>query len=223
MEQRFFGKSADRAFEAAVLDMPFAFWQYHSQANCPLVPGRNATDQQLFDFIDQIADWSFYSDEGTASFTAYFYQATGQLNWPDVSTGTSWLKGLLRYREAGAAPAAVPDAIEPKHDAAAMADVDQWLKTSGLRFLFVYGENDPWSAEKFEPGPGTRDSHWFTVPAGNHNASIAGLPATPRAEATRILQTWLGVPVDTTIRASVDREPLGHGLAGLVDPGLHRP
>ena len=29
--------------------------------------------------------------------------------------------------------------------------------------LFVYGENDPWSAEKFEPGPGTRDSHWYTA------------------------------------------------------------
>lgn len=216
-------QSADSAFEAAVLDTPFAFWQYHSQASCVLVPGRSATDQQLFDFIDQIADWSFYSDEGTADFTAYYYQATAQLNWPDVSTGTTWLKGLLRYREAGAAPAAVPDAIEPKHDAAAMADVDKWLKASGSRLIFVYGENDPWSAEKFEPGPGTRDSHWFTVPAGNHNATIAGLPTAVRAEATKILQTWLGVPVDTTIRALVDREPLGHGLPGLVDAGLDRP
>ncbi|MFG1627320.1 S28 family serine protease [Kribbella sp. NPDC049227] len=183
--------SADRAFEAAVLDTPFKFWQYRTQANCLLIPGRAATDQQLFDFIGQIADWSSYSDAGTAPYLAYYYQATAQLNWPDVAMGTTWLKGLLHYREAGAAPAAVPDGIEPKHDDAAMADIDRWVKTSATRMLFVYGENDPWSAEKFEPGPGTRDSHWFTVPAGNHNAAIAGLPTALRAEATRILRGWL--------------------------------
>ncbi|TCO46790.1 PS-10 peptidase S37 [Kribbella antiqua] len=100
---------------------------------------------------------------------------------------------MLHYPEAGAAPAAVPDAIEPKHDDAAMKDIDQWVKTSATRMLFVYGENDPWSAEKFAPGPGTRDSHWYTVPAGNHNAAIAGLPAPQRTEATTLLRAWMGV------------------------------
>lgn len=186
--------SADRALEAAVLDTPFAFWQYSTQASCPLVPGSaTATDQQLFDFIDQISGWAFYSDEGTAGFLPYYFQATQQLNWPDVASKTTWLKGLLRYREAGDAPAAVPDAIEPKHEPFAMADVDHWLKTQGKRMLFVYGENDPWSAEKFEPGPGTRDSHWYTQPAGNHGSSIGGLPAAQRTEATTILQKWMGV------------------------------
>jgi hypothetical protein len=186
--------SADRAFEAAVLDTPFKFWQYHSQLSCLLVPTRTASDQQLFGFIDQVADWSSYSDAGVAPYLAYYYQASAQLNWPDVATGTTWLKGLLHYREAGAATASVPAAIEPKHDAKAMADVDQWVKTSATRMLFVYGENDPWSAEEFTSGPGTRDSHWYTVPAGNHNADIAGLPAGPRAEATKVLRGWVSAP-----------------------------
>jgi hypothetical protein len=198
--------SADRALEAAVLDTPFAFWQYSTQASCPSVPGSaTATDQQLFDFIDQISGWSFYSDEGTASFLPYYFQASQQLNWPDVASKTTWLKGLLHYREAGDAPAAVPDGIEPKHEPFAMLDVDLWLRKSGQRMLFVYGENDPWSAEKFEPGPGTRDSHWFTVPNGNHGSNIGALPAALRVEATGILQRWMGVPVNTGLRsATVD-------------------
>lgn len=103
--------SADRALEAAVLDTPFAFWQYDTQASCPSVPGTAAaTDQQLFDFIDRVSGWAFYSDEGTAGFLPYYFQATQQLNWPDVASKTTWLKGLLRYREAGDAPAAVPTA-----------------------------------------------------------------------------------------------------------------
>ncbi|TDO44094.1 PS-10 peptidase S37 [Kribbella sp. VKM Ac-2527] len=203
--------SADRALEAALLDTPFAFWQYGTQLDCAVVPGSaTATDQQLFEFVDRIAGWSFYSDEGTAPFLPYFYQATQQLNWPDVASKTTWLKGLLRYREAGDAPAAVPDAIEPKHEPLAMGDVDTWLKTSGRRMLFVYGENDPWSAEKFEPGPGTRDSHWYTVPAGNHGSNIGALPAALRTEATRILQQWMAAPVDTTIQSRT------------VDPGALR-
>ncbi|MGC4942523.1 S28 family serine protease [Kribbella sp. DT2] len=193
--------SADRALEAAVLDTPFAFWQYSTQASCPDVPGTAAaTDQQLFDFIDQISGWSFYSDEGTAGFLPYYFQASQQLNWPDVASRTTWLKGLLRYREAGDAPAAVPDDIEPRHEPFAMLGVDLWLKTQGRRMLFVYGENDPWSAEKFAPGPGTRDSHWYTQPAGNHGSSISGLPTAQRVEATTILQKWMGVPTQPALQ-----------------------
>ncbi|WP_328996661.1 peptidase S37 [Kribbella sp. NBC_01245] len=203
--------STDRSFEAAVLDTPFAFWQYSNQAACPSVPGSaDATDQELFDFFDNVAGWSFYSDEGTKGFLPYFFQATHQLNWPDVASRTTWLQGLLRYKEAGDAPAAVPDAIEPRHDPLAMLDVQNWLSAKGQRMLFVYGENDPWSAEKFEPGRGTRDSHWFTVPDGNHGSNISRLPAAQRTEATHILQNWMGVP-ETVVATQ--------RTAQAVDPG----
>lgn len=206
--------SADRALEAAVLDTPFAFWQYSTQASCPQVPGTAAaTDQELFDFIDLISGWSFYSDEGIADYVPYYYQATQQLNWPDVASKTTWLKGLLHYREAGDAPAGVPDAIEPRHEPFAMGDVDLWLKKSGQRMLFVYGENDPWSAEKFEPGPGTRDSHWYTVPNGNHGSNITALPAAQRTEATQILQKWMGVAANPAVAQT---------KTSTIDPGALR-
>ncbi|GAA0608489.1 peptidase S37 [Kribbella sandramycini] len=184
--------SADRAFEAAVLETPFKFWQYKTPASCARIPGRTATDQQLFTFIDQIADFTSYSDAGIEPYRAYFYQASGQLNWPDVSSGTTWLKGLLHYPEAAAAPATIPN--PPPHDDQAMADVDRWVRSAATRMLFVYGENDPWSAEKFEPGPGSKDCHWFTVPAGNHAAAIADLPAAQRAAATDLLKDWVSAP-----------------------------
>ncbi|TDD58261.1 peptidase S37 [Kribbella antibiotica] len=182
--------SADRAFEAAVLDTPFKFWQYRTQSSCLLIPGRSATDQQLFTFIGQIVDWSSYSDAGVAPYRAYFYQAAAQLNWPDTSTGTTWLKGLLHYPEASAAPAALK--APPKHDAQAMPDIDHWARTSATRMLYVYGANDPWSAEQFAPCP--QDCHTYVVPAGNHNATIAGLPTAQRTAATDLLKKWVSAP-----------------------------
>ena len=77
--------------------------------------------------------------------------------------------------------------------------------------MFVYGENDPWSAEPFEPGPGTRDSHWYTVPDGNHGAKIGQLPAAQRVEATHLLQSWMGVP-RTWLEVARTDEPLGPRL-----------
>ncbi|GAB3934667.1 S28 family serine protease [Kribbella albertanoniae] len=183
--------SADRVLEAAVLETPFQFWQYRTQANCAQVPGRTATPQQLFTFIDGIVGWSTYADDGIAPYLAYYYQSVAQLNWPDGVTGTTWLKGLLHYPEASSAKATVPDAIEPKHDPRAMLDVDNWMKTAAERILFVYGENDPWSAEPFIGGPGTKDCHWYVVPGGNHGANLAGLPAAERAAATAVVKGWV--------------------------------
>ena len=185
--------SADRVLEAAVLETPFQFWQYRTQANCAQIPGKTATAEQLFTFIDGIVDWSTYSDDGIAPYLPYYYQSVAQLNWPDGVTGTTWIKGLLRYPEASAATATVPDAIEPKHDPQAMLDVDHWVKTAAERILFVYGENDPWSAEPFIGGPGTKDCHWYVVPGGNHGANLAGLPKAERAEATAQVRAWAGI------------------------------
>jgi hypothetical protein len=205
--------SVDRAFEGGVLDTPFVFWQYGTQAGCPTVPTASATDQQIFDFVDNTNGWASYSDEGTAPFLPYYFQATKQLNWPNTSDNTWWLRGLLHYKEASSAPTAVPDAVEPRHEPFAMRDIDQWLKGSGRRMLFVYGENDPWSSEKFEPGRGTRDSHRYTVPAGNHGSNIGQLPAAQRDEATHILQSWMGVTPNAAVATTT---------AELTDPGARK-
>jgi hypothetical protein len=60
--------------------------------------------------------------------------------------------------------------------------------------LFVYGENDPWAAEPFELGFGSRDSYRYYVPGGNHGARIAQLPAAQAAESTATVRRWAGLP-----------------------------
>jgi hypothetical protein len=183
--------TVDRAFEAAVLDTPFAFWQYGSAAGCPTVPAAKATDQQVFDFIGGVAGWDFYSDQGVGPFVPYFYQAARQLGWPNTSDA-SFLKGLLRYREAGSAPTAVPRVIRPTFEPNAMRDVDTWVRTSSSQMLFIYGENDPWSAEQFAVGNGAKDGAVFIQKSGNHGSSITGLSATDEATATALVKRWAG-------------------------------
>lgn len=75
----------------------------------------------------------------------------------------------------------------------AMRDIDNWVQHHADHMLYVYGENDPYGAERFRLGRGARDSHVFTVPGGNHGANVAGLVPAENATATAAILRWAGV------------------------------
>lgn len=198
--------SAHKALEILVLDTPFTFWQYGTQAQCALVPGAGASVDDLWNFIDTTVGWDFYTDAGVAPYTAYYYQAGTQLGWPEADE--SAVRDLLRHPGSSVPRSMVsPDIRFPRFDRSAMRDVDSWVRHQGSRLLFVNGQNDPWSAEPFRLGRGTRDSLSFTVPGGNHGANIAKLPEQERAAATAAVLRWAGVSSAPVAALAVDEGP----------------
>ncbi|MCR3746929.1 S28 family serine protease [Lentzea californiensis] len=197
---------AHKALEILVLDTPFTFWQYGTQAQCALVPGAGASVDDLWKFIDTTVGWDFYTDAGVAPYTAYYYQAGTQLGWPEADE--SAVRDLLRHPGSSMPRSMVsPDIRFPRFDRSAMRDVDSWVRHQGSRLLFVNGQNDPWSAEPFRLGRGTRDSLSFTVPGGNHGANIAKLPEQERAAATAAVLRWAGVSSAPVAALAVDEGP----------------
>ncbi|MFE7132352.1 S28 family serine protease [Streptomyces sp. NPDC057638] len=181
----------DRAYEATVLDFAWGFWQYSLASDCDSIPvAKTATDQELWNTIDSIAGFSFYTDQGLTPYTPYYYQAGTELGAPTISQ--PHLKGLSRY---GYQPPRnfVPRSIPMTFKAGAMKDVDQWVRSHGRQMMFVNGENDPWSSEPFRVGKGNRDSHVYVAPGANHGANVAGLAAADRAAATASILKWAGV------------------------------
>ncbi|GAA2206516.1 S28 family serine protease [Nonomuraea monospora] len=182
--------TADRSFEMTVLDTAWAFWQYLSVNDCASVPPVTATDEELYAWIDNVASFAFYTDQGLEYYTPYYYQAATQLGWPDLAF--RHLRGLTRYRGLYQPNSVLPAELRSRHDPRPMPDVDHWVRTRSERMLFVYGENDPWSAERFAPSG--RDSYLYVVPGANHGANIGSLPEAERAAATETLSRWAGVP-----------------------------
>ncbi|WP_246074767.1 S28 family serine protease [Nonomuraea terrae] len=181
--------SADRSFEMTVLDTAWAFWQYMSVADCPDVPPATATDAELYAWIDAVTFFGFYTDQGLDYYTPYYYQAATQLGWPDLRF--EHLRGLIRHRGLYQPNSVIPAELRSRHDPRPMLDVDRWVRTRAERMMFVYGENDPWSAERFTPS--RRDSYLYVAPGANHGANIARLPEADRAAATATLRRWAGV------------------------------
>ena len=89
-----------------------------------------------------------------------------------------------------------------------MIDVADWVDTEGSKLLFIYGENDTWTAGAFDLGDAT-DSSLYTVTGGTHGSSIADLSQADRTEVYETLERWTGVSPSKTDLAPVDRIPRG--------------
>jgi PS-10 peptidase S37 len=186
--------SPDVTFELAVLDARFVFWQYHEPAECPSLPGPGASDAAIYAALDGIVSFASYSRESLDAFAPYFYQASTQLGAPGPVE--RHLEDLVLYPGQSVVTNLPPEGVDKPFDPGAMADVSAWLSTTAERTLFLYGENDPWTAGAFEP-PAGHDLLRLVAPASNHGADLSGLTPADRELAFSALTRWLGIPVGT--------------------------
>lgn len=192
--------SKDKAFEFAVLELYFAFWQYvpptDAMYGCSAIPPEGASEGAMFEYLDAInpvADLG--SDEALEAFRPYIYQGVTELGAPEPYEKN--LTGLLAYPGADLPNAYLPPELSTAtFNPAAMADVSEWLASAGTRMMFVYGQFDPWSARPFMVGNAT-DSVTLWVAGGNHGARIGLLSAADKTAAIERLTRWLGAPVVT--------------------------
>ncbi|MFI6521261.1 S28 family serine protease [Spirillospora sp. NPDC050679] len=187
-------RTMDRAFENSVMDYEWGFWQYNLQSACDTVPSVKASDDELYKSLDAVAGLSFYTDQGLTPYIPYYYQAGYQLGAPNPKF--KHLRPYLRYEHTyNNARAYLPRSIKVRWDGGkAMRDIDAWVRNHGSQLLFVYGGNDPWRAEPFRLGKGSRDSAVYVAPGQNHSGRlIAKLPDQQRAKATADLLRWAGV------------------------------
>ncbi|MGR8010461.1 S28 family serine protease [Streptomyces hypolithicus] len=184
--------SLDKAYESTVLDFVYAFWQYSLASDCADVPAADSSDQVIYDYVDGIAGFAAYADQGLATYTPYYYQAGTQLGAPQLKY--PHLAGLMNYGPEYFQPRAyVPRDIPMKFNPSTMRDVDSWVRHNAERMLFVNGQNDPWSAEPFRLGKGVEDSYVYTAPGANHGANVAALVPDQKAKATAAILEWAGV------------------------------
>lgn len=180
----------DRALETAALELPFTFWQYGGADDCAAVPAQDASDDELWAFVDAYNSPTYWSDYQFEQYEPYFYQAAVQLGYPAYDE--SVVADLLLYPGVDVAATYVLPDKTPQLDTDAMLDIAAWLDTDGRALLFVYGEHDPYTAAAFEPG-GAEDAYRFIAPGENHGARIVDLAPADRDQALAALGEWSGV------------------------------
>jgi len=182
--------SLEAAVESSIGSLEFAFWQYFGVASCAQVPPPTATDDELFDFLDDVAPIGDSDDVQTELFGPYYYQAYAELGFPDA--GGAYLDPYLQFMDAdydGALPTPTPPAYD---GGAAMRDVGDFIAGQGDRFVFVYGQWDPWTGGQYSLGSAT-DSLLLIEPEGTHGSQISGLAVPDRDAAFDKIEAWTGI------------------------------
>lgn len=194
--------SLDRGFEASVVDLYFAFWQYWGVRACGDVPAvARMSNAEVWRYAGSVESWGNLSDQRRYFSLPYHYQAASQIGGPQPYEQR--LHDLLRYPGADTPARILPADLRPAtYDADAMADIDGWVRTKARRMLFVDGQYDPWSAEPFHCGADARERSCarMVVPRGTHGAVIAELPRAQRLRAERLIRRWAGVGAHTSAR-----------------------
>ena len=179
---------AEGAFEDAVIELQWVFWQYAGPPYCDSIPAAGATNAVFYDFLVDFGGLYGFDDSQLDAFSPYFFQAESQLGFPSVPT--AHLDDLLETQDLPRD--LLPAGATATYDPAAMEDIDGWVRSDAERLLLVYGEFDPWTAGHFELGDAD-DSLFLVAPAANHGASISDLDPADAETAAAALARWTGI------------------------------
>jgi PS-10 peptidase S37 len=180
----------EKAFEHAVQEYRFAFWQYFGETECATVPAADAPTEDLLAALQNaVGVAELGSDSSFSFFNAYYYQALTQLG--SYGPLEIHLRDLLKYPRTYLDDSYSP-VKPPRFDYRAMPEVQAFVGLFGKRLMFIYGENDPWVAGQFQV-IAAQDSYKYIVPKGTHGSSFTDLPEPQRSESIATLSRWLGV------------------------------
>lgn len=180
-----FSLDPQEAFEYAVLEYHYAFWQFHNTP-CTEIPGDTATAEEMFDHLEKVLWMNFFSDTYMYYFTPYYYQALKENGYPAYIT--AHLSDLLEVATDPGAEFFVFADVTTSYDPAVMLDIANWLRTDGNNIVYIYGELDPWSAAMFEPGNAT-NAFRIIQPGEDHGVRILDLDEQDRVMDS--LGVWL--------------------------------
>jgi hypothetical protein len=179
----------EQAFEYAVLEYPFSFWQWGY--DCGDIPDAKADLETLLDHVMKVSGLDFFADASMETYASHYYQAAAQLGYYGYETEP--FKGLLQALPMQPHPTAAftPNQMVVPYDGTLAAEVVQWLQRNGERFVFIYGASDTWSATAVQPIEGL-DAEWFFLAGQDHaGARIRNFSDAERTRLTQALRRWL--------------------------------
>lgn len=183
----------EKAFEFAVLEYPFSFWQWGN--NCDDLPTKgDDLDKYIQSFLD-IVGLSFYDDKSMDLFAPHYYQASTQMGYYGFETKEfkKLIKALPKNPHASFAP---KEAGELKFSNKLPKQVDKWLEKNGNNFVYIYGANDTWSATRVIPSDKV-NALYYHMPGRSHgDARIKNLTDKEKKQLEEMLEKWLDDEVD---------------------------
>lgn len=177
-----------KAFEYAVLEYDFAFWQWgNTECEDILI---DAEPEEVFNQFFKISDISYFSDRGIKNFEPFFYQALTEIGY--YGYRFDLFDGLLEYAKDGEKPEfsfSAPEGVELEYDYSLMKEVNDYLSDAS-NFIYIYGMQDTWSATGVQLNENS-NSIKVMKKGGDHRTRIKNLPESQKTLVLSTLNSWL--------------------------------
>ncbi len=184
-----------QAYEYAVLEYPFAFWQTTTLQEED-IPSDEDLDSYLASLYKVFGNYiSGFSDEMTKNYYTHYYMTwqTGYYKY-DITP----LKKYLQYFTSENPTSAILPPGIPRHpyDPGFDKKINEWIATKGNNILYIYGGRDTWSACKADFTDKV-NAKLFMVPGANHYlARIKNMPPAMQKDFGEALKRMTGLTPD---------------------------
>ena len=179
----------NEVYDLMVLEYEFAFWQWGDDYH--KIPSAEAHDSVLCKHLINACEPDYFSP--ASANTSFNVQAMRELGYYGYDTKN--LKELLTIDRAEGymRRAMIPDSLTYiEFDTNLYEKVCHFLDEKDCRIIFIYGENDPWTASgvTWLKKKDKKEMHVFIDPDGSHRARIRTLPQKTQKEIIDILRKW---------------------------------
>ncbi len=184
--------SLTKAYEYAVLEYSFSFWQWGSK--CEDIPAPGSDFDTALEHFQKVSDIGFFSDRDITGYASHYYQAATQMGYYGYNIDP-FRPYLTQFTKNPLATFAPKGSNPPPYDNSLNEKVDRWLQSKGNNLLYIYGASDTWSADRITPSARV-NSKSYILPGKDHGkARIRNMSPEMQADFAAQLQAWLGTEV----------------------------
>ncbi|WP_423129317.1 S28 family serine protease [Gaoshiqia sp. Z1-71] len=167
----------EEVLDFVVLEYPFAFWQWGY--SCHEIPDLSADDQSLFRHLVKISPPDYFSYEGSAGYSPFFYQAARELGYYGYDTQPFGDLISVKSAEGYLNRMMVPGHQQVQYNPATALMISDFLLHEAKGVILIYGEIDPWTASAATLRR-NRQNMSVIKPEGCHKTRILNLPEKDR-------------------------------------------
>ncbi len=186
--------SFEEAFEYAVLEYSFSFWQWGS--HCDKIPAADAPIEEVLYHFVTISGLDFFADASMKAYASHYYQAGSQMGYYGYKIDE--FKPLLKSLSTDKNPSAVfmPNKMVVPFNNEVPKKAAIWAKNSGNKMIYINGNADTWSATAIRPSKSV-DALYFFLDGKDHAAArIKNMTTKERTELVNALERWLELEIE---------------------------
>ena len=179
----------EKAIDYTILEYSFAYWQWGTDSET--IPLESATAEEIYNHLIDVVGYGFFEENAVEDLQPYFWAALTEQGIYGYETIP--FKKYLNTDKIYDFEWAFPDELTKEYDLKPMLGIKSFLDSTAEKMLFIYGENDVWSATavELEENANNRELYKFVKPKGDHKTRIKSFEIEEQKEIYNIIDGWL--------------------------------